>query len=150
MAVNQDQAEKKEEAKISPDEATKKYGLEYGLWRTFRDKKGEPGSRRASAGELLKKYGSAYLITSISLTLVSLVVNYYLVDIGVDVPALLAKIGIQVGALGDKAGTFAIAYALHKAESPIRFPPTVALTPVVARFLGKEVKEDESAESSEA
>lgn len=35
-------------------------------------------------------------------------------------------------------GTFAIAYAAHKALSPVRFPPTVALTPVVARWLGKE------------
>ena len=34
-------------------------------------------------------------------------------------------------------GRFAIAYAAHKAASPIRFPPTVALTPVVAKMLGK-------------
>ena len=27
-------------------------------------------------------------------------------------------------------GAFALAYAVHKAASPIRFPPTVALTPV--------------------
>jgi hypothetical protein len=29
-------------------------------------------------------------------------------------------------------GAFALAYAVHKAASPIRFPPTVALTPVRA------------------
>jgi hypothetical protein len=41
-------------------------------------------------------------------------------------------------------GTFAIAYAAHKALSPVRFPPTVALTPVVAGWMGKDVKpEDE-------
>ena len=34
-------------------------------------------------------------------------------------------------------GTFALAYAAHKAASPIRFPPTVALTPIVARWFGK-------------
>jgi hypothetical protein len=28
-----------------------------------------------------------------------------------------------------------IAYVAHKAASPIRFPPTVALTPVVSRKL---------------
>ena len=28
-------------------------------------------------------------------------------------------------------------YAAHKALSPVRFPPTVALTPVVARWLGR-------------
>lgn len=37
-----------------------------------------------------------------------------------------------------QVGTFAIAYAAHKALSPVRFPPTVALTPLVARWLGRE------------
>ena len=55
-----------------------------------------------------------------------------------DVGALLEKIGIQAGDTGEKAGTFAIAYAAHKAASPIRFPPTVLLTPVVAKLIGKE------------
>lgn len=36
-----------------------------------------------------------------------------------------------------QVGTFTLAYAAHKALSPIRFPPTVALTPVVAKYLGK-------------
>ena len=33
----------------------------------------------------------------------------------------------------ETAGTVGLAYAIHKAASPIRFPPTVALTPVVAK-----------------
>ena len=56
---------------------------------------------------------------------------------GVDVSSLLSKVGINVNATSEKVGTVAIAYAAHKALSPVRFPPTVALTPVVARFLGK-------------
>jgi hypothetical protein len=43
------------------------------------------------------------------------------------------QVGIATGETGGKVGTFALAYAAHKAASPIRFPPTVALTPVVAR-----------------
>jgi hypothetical protein len=39
-------------------------------------------------------------------------------------------------------GVFALAYAVHKAASPIRFPPTVALTPLVARWMGKEVPKE--------
>ena len=67
-------------------------------------------------------------------------------DSGVDVGALLAKVGIE-NAAGEKAGTFAIAYAAHKAASPIRFPPTVILTPIVAKLIGKEPEEldDEAA-----
>lgn len=64
-----------------------------------------------------------------------------MVDRGVDVGALLARVGIDAGDAGEKAGTFAIAYAAHKAASPIRFPPTVLLTPVVAKLIGKEVDE---------
>lgn len=56
---------------------------------------------------------------------------------GVDIAALLAKIGLQVNSTNETVGTFAIAYAAHKALSPVRFPPTVALTPVVAKWLGK-------------
>ena len=62
---------------------------------------------------------------------------------GVDVPALLAKVGITTSATSEKVGTAAIAYAAHKAASPIRFPPTVALTPVVAKWLGKESADEE-------
>lgn len=56
--------------------------------------------------------------------------------------------GINVSTTSETLGTAAIAYAAHKAASPIRFPPTVALTPVVANWLGKkqtpENKNDES------
>ena len=42
--------------------------------------------------------------------------------------ALLSKVGINSSATSEKVGTAAIAYAAHKALSPVRFPPTVALT----------------------
>jgi hypothetical protein len=46
-------------------------------------------------------------------------------------------------------GTFALAYAAHKAASPIRFPPTVALTPIVARWFGKkDIDSDEEKKNS--
>ena len=56
---------------------------------------------------------------------------------GVDVGGLLSKVGLQVTDTSEKVGTFAIAYAAHKALSPVRFPPTVALTPLVAKYIGK-------------
>ena len=60
---------------------------------------------------------------------------------GVDVPALLQRLGLQPSDTSEKVGTFAIAYAAHKALSPVRFPPTVALTPVVAKLIGKKPTE---------
>lgn len=53
--------------------------------------------------------------------------------------SLLERFGLNAGVTGEKVGTVAIAYAAHKALSPVRFPPTVALTPVVAKFIGKKV-----------
>lgn len=118
--------------KNSAVETTEKYGLEVGLAQAAKDGDGE------SAKSLLKKYGIAYLATSIPLAIVSFAICYVLVDNGVDMGSLLAKVGIENSGAADKAGTFAVAYAAHKAASPIRFPPTVLLTPVVAKLIGKE------------
>ncbi|KAF0891866.1 hypothetical protein E2562_011265 [Oryza meyeriana var. granulata] len=130
------------EAKTA-EEITEKYGLEFGLWKVFNSKEGEgeggevKKSRTEQAKELLAKYGGAYLATSITLSIISFTLCYLLISAGVDVQNLLGKVGIATGETGGKVGTFALAYAAHKAASPIRFPPTVALTPVVANWIGK-------------
>lgn len=62
---------------------------------------------------------------------------------GIDVGGLLARFGLQVTDTSEKVGTVAIAYAAHKALSPVRFPPTVALTPLVAQWLGQKPKGDD-------
>eukprot|EP00534_Pseudo-nitzschia_fraudulenta_P000757 CAMPEP_0201124092 /NCGR_PEP_ID=MMETSP0850-20130426/10554_1 /ASSEMBLY_ACC=CAM_ASM_000622 /TAXON_ID=183588 /ORGANISM="Pseudo-nitzschia fraudulenta, Strain WWA7" /LENGTH=180 /DNA_ID=CAMNT_0047391285 /DNA_START=139 /DNA_END=681 /DNA_ORIENTATION=- len=119
----------------SAETTTEKYGLEAGLAQAAKEGDGE------SAKSLLKKYGIAYLATSIPLALASFTACYFLVDNGVDVGSLLEKVGIDGSGAADKAGTVAIAYAAHKAASPIRFPPTVLLTPVVAKMIGTEPDE---------
>lgn len=121
----------------SVEQTTEKYGLEVGLAQAAKEGDGE------SAKSLLKKYGIAYLATSIPLAIISFSLFYVLVDNGVDVGSLLEKVGIDNSGAADKAGTVAIAYAAHKAASPIRFPPTVLLTPVVAKIIGKEPEEAE-------
>jgi hypothetical protein len=87
--------------------------------------------------DLMAKYGAAYLLTSISFSVVSYTLCYLLVANGIDVGALLEKVGIRSTTVASNAGTIAIAYACHKAASPIRFPPTVAMTPVVARMFDR-------------
>jgi len=61
---------------------------------------------------------------------------------GVNVSALLSKIGLNVSGTSERVGAVALAYAAHKALSPVRFPPTVILTPLVAKMLGKEAKSE--------
>lgn len=121
------------------EEITAKYGLEAGLFQSLRQKDGG-----TTAKELLTKYGVAYLATSIPLALLSFAICYGLVDHGVEVNGILSQIGIasSSGDTSEKVGTFAIAYAAHKAASPIRFPPTVLLTPVMAKLIGKNPNEE--------
>ncbi|KAG1676344.1 hypothetical protein FOA52_001139 [Chlamydomonas sp. UWO 241] len=129
-------------AKSEGEETTLKYGLEAGLYKTLTGKEMEGMSKTDQAKGLLAQYGSAYLITSISLAIVSFSFCYLAVDSGVDVGALLTKVGINVSSTSENVGTFAIAYAAHKALSPIRFPPTVALTPIVAKWTGGKKAEE--------
>ena len=96
----------------SVEETTKKYGLEAGLFKAVTEGDKSDGDK-VKPQDLLKKYGVAYLATSITLS-----------------------------AAASNTGTAAIAYAVHKAASPIRFPPTVVLTPIVAEWLGKKPAEE--------
>ena len=60
-----------------------------------------------------------------------------------------ARSRLQVSGNAETAGTVGLAYAIHKAASPIRFPPTVALTPVVAKRLFGKTEEELDASSEE-
>lgn len=52
------------------------------------------------------------------------------------------QVGITTSETEQNVGTFVLAYAAHKATSPIRFPPTVALTSIVANWMGKKVTKE--------
>ena len=59
-----------------------------------KDEQGKEISKTEQAKELLAKYGGAYLATSITLSLISFTVCYFLINAGIDVQALLAKVRI--------------------------------------------------------
>jgi hypothetical protein len=110
-----------------------KIGFELSFLKSLRGGK----DAKMKPGELLKKYGGAYLLTSTSLAIVSFALCYALVSNGVDVASLLARFGFQVSSTSETVGITGLAYAIHKALSPVRFPPTVALTPWVAEKIFK-------------
>ncbi|KAL3154780.1 hypothetical protein ABBQ38_011326 [Trebouxia sp. C0009 RCD-2024] len=131
-------ATKQTEDKNDAESTTEKWGLEAGLFKVFTNKDNDSKKTKGQqAKELITRYGSAYLITSISFAIVSFTLCYALISSGVDVSSLLRRFGLTPSDTSEKVGTFAIAYAAHKALSPVRFPPTVALTPVVAKLIGK-------------
>ena len=88
------------------EETTQKWGVEAGLFKSAQQ------GNFDQAKLLLKKYGVAYLATSISFAIVSFAICYSLVDSGVDVASILAKVGItvDVGSKAETAGTATIAY----------------------------------------
>lgn len=107
------------------------------LLHTFRDSIRKGSSNEVAmqrAGDLFQRYGPAYLLTSISLASLSYASCYLAVSRGVNVGAALARLGMPAASEGSKkASRAALSYVAHKAASPLRFPPTVALTPLVAQ-----------------
>eukprot|EP00884_Botryococcus_braunii_P013017 jgi/Botrbrau1/21716/Bobra.43_1s0111.2 len=83
VLVRADQATKESTNQTTnPAETTEKFGLEAGLWQVFRTKNANGVSRTDQAKDLLKTYGSAYLLTSISFAIVSFAACYALVSAG--------------------------------------------------------------------
>lgn len=102
-------------------------------------------SQQPTAKELAKLYGGSYLGTSIGLSIISYFVLYALIAVGVDIRTVMNALGDFLGStpfgrpsaidnISDTASTAALAYVAHKAMSPLRFPLTVAATPIVANI----------------
>jgi Protein of unknown function (DUF1279) len=86
--------------------------------------------------------------TSIALSIVSFALFYALISVGVDVRGGIIALGNWLARtplgrpavldnVSDVGGTFALAYLAHKVTSPLRFPPTILATEIVARALRK-------------
>lgn len=118
-----------------------------------------PG-RPKNAKETMARYGGSYLGSSIFLSLLSFAALYAAIDAGVDVKPGLRAFGdflagtplgrpAALDKIGESGSTFALAYIAHKATSPIRFPPTLVLTEVIAKALGKDGGDEAADGSSE-
>ena len=99
-----------------------------GFWKRLQN-------QQSQAVTLLKRFGGTYILCSLAVSVCSMSFFYTLVANGLDAPAVLASVGLTLPSKYAGAGTIGLAYVLHKASSPIRFPPTVALTAVVGRKL---------------
>ncbi|KAL0049816.1 hypothetical protein WJX82_010396 [Trebouxia sp. C0006] len=96
-------AAKQTQDKSDAESTTEKWGLEAGLFKVFtnKDDKGNK-TKGQQAKELLTRYGSAYLITSISFAIVSFTLCYALISSGVDVPSLLQRVGLKPSDTSEK------------------------------------------------
>ncbi|CAL8096178.1 unnamed protein product [Orchesella dallaii] len=102
-----------------------------------------PSQEGLSTKEKLKRavrdYGATVIVFHVTMSLMSLGFFYLLVSSGLDVVAVLAKIGISETFLQSKiteeASKFVVAYAVHKVFAPLRITITLTATPLIVRKL---------------
>ena len=105
------------------------------------ESRGEKPLEPNAFSKTIARYGRVALGTHVVIGLTHLVSWYGVIRWGLDVPLLLEQHGGAVGAavverLPEGSGDFMLAYAIHKATSPVRMGVTVAITPLVARAMG--------------
>lgn len=82
-----------------------------------------------------KKYGKVGLAVYFLVSSSTFVTIYSLIHAGVDVAAMLEKLGVSMPKWSEKASTLLLTYTLYKILLPIRLMLAAALTPYVMRYL---------------
>ncbi len=86
----------------------------------------------------VKDYGSTVVVFHVGISLISLGIAYLAVSSGLDVVGLVKKIPYMADKMNDvveTAGTFVIAYAVHKVFAPVRISITLGSVPFIVRWL---------------
>ncbi|NXK98909.1 F210B protein, partial [Formicarius rufipectus] len=87
--------------------------------------------------QVFKEYGAVGVSFHVGISLVSLGIFYLAVSSGVDMAAVLPRLGFSEASLqsGLAAGTstFVVAYAVHKLFAPLRISITVLCVPLLVR-----------------
>ncbi|XP_057638010.1 protein FAM210B, mitochondrial [Chionomys nivalis] len=108
----------------------------------------EPGSgAKSTEGKLSKsqqlkkvfqEYGAVGVSLHIGISLVSLGIFYTVVSSGIDMSAILLKLGFKESLVQSKmaagTSTFVVAYAIHKLFAPVRISITLFSVPFVVRY----------------
>ncbi|XP_061707942.1 uncharacterized protein C18orf19 homolog A-like isoform X1 [Cydia pomonella] len=98
-----------------------------------------PISAKEKLKKAVKEYGSTVIVFHVTISLMSLGGCYLLVSSGVDLVAVLQKLNIGEGTVSklasSNAGTFVIAYAVHKVFAPVRMAITLTATPFIVKYL---------------
>uniref|UniRef100_A0A8B9NU11 Family with sequence similarity 210 member B n=1 Tax=Apteryx owenii TaxID=8824 RepID=A0A8B9NU11_APTOW len=91
--------------------------------------------------QVFKEYGAVGVSFHVGISLVSLGIFYLAVSSGVDMTAVLFKLGFSESSLQSKmaagTSTFVLAYAVHKLFAPVRISITVVSVPFIVRYFRK-------------
>ncbi|XP_030078361.1 protein FAM210B, mitochondrial [Microcaecilia unicolor] len=91
--------------------------------------------------QVFKEYGAVGVGFHVGISLVSLGMFYLIISSGVDISAVLLKLGFNEAIVRSKAtagtSTFMLAYAIHKLFAPVRISITVVSVPFIVRYFRK-------------
>ncbi|RXM94241.1 Protein FAM210B [Acipenser ruthenus] len=102
-------------------------------------------NRKPSKSQQLKKvfkeYGAVGVSFHIGISLMSLGIVYLAISSGIDMTALLFKVGFSEAMVQSKiaagTSTFVLAYAVHKLFAPVRISITLVSVPFIVRYFRK-------------
>ncbi|XP_014021444.2 uncharacterized protein [Salmo salar] len=98
-------------------------------------------SKTQQLKKIFKEYGAVGVSFHICMSLMSLGMFYLAVSSGIDMAAILYKIGFSESLVQSKlaagTSTFVLAYAIHKLFAPLRISITVISVPLLVRYLRK-------------
>jgi len=97
-------------------------------------------AKKALLKRAIAEYGSTVVVLHISIALANLGLWYLIVSSGLDIEAWLKWMNVNESTVDkltavEGAGTFAIAYIIHKMLFPVRVSLTLGLTPFVVKYL---------------
>nr|XP_006214070.2 protein FAM210B, mitochondrial [Vicugna pacos] len=102
---------------------------------------GEKLSKSQQLKKIFQEYGAVGVSLHIGLSLISLGMFYMVVSSGVDMSAILLKLGFKESLVQSKmaagTSTFVVAYAIHKLFAPVRISITLVSVPLIVRYFRK-------------
>uniref|UniRef100_A0A3B3VXX2 Family with sequence similarity 210 member B n=1 Tax=Poecilia latipinna TaxID=48699 RepID=A0A3B3VXX2_9TELE len=105
------------------------------------DPEKEKPNKTQQLKKVFKEYGAVGVSFHIGISLMSLGMFYLLISSGIDMTALLCKLGFSEELVQSKmaagTSTFVLAYAVHKLFAPVRISITVVSVPLIVRYLRK-------------
>ncbi|XP_029948424.1 protein FAM210B, mitochondrial [Salarias fasciatus] len=101
---------------------------------------GKP-SKTQQLKKVFKEYGAVGVSFHIGISLMSLGMFYLLISSGIDMAAILCKLGFSEAVVQSKmaagTSTFVLAYAIHKLFAPVRISITLVSVPLIVRYFRK-------------
>ncbi|KAM8916052.1 protein FAM210B, mitochondrial [Spinachia spinachia] len=101
---------------------------------------GKP-SKTQQLKKVFKEYGAVGVSFHIGISLMSLGMFYLLISSGIDMAAVLCKVGFSESVVRSKmaagTSTFVLAYAIHKLFAPVRISITLVSVPLIVRYFRK-------------